>query len=589
MATLEQTADEIVITDVLIVGSEGAGARAALEASKRCKSVVVATKGVVGKSGATLTADADIDIDSRSAKELLGLPGDMHDSPEKFAEDMCKEGEYLNDQRLVTIHCEEAPMRLKELVSWGARIDKLTHAPGHRYPRGVWIPGTEFARVLTQELKRRDNIRLIEHMMITDLITDNRAVVGAVGVEMTTGKFFVIKAKAVILCTGGAMRIYPHTTAPDELTGDGLAMAARVGARLVDMEFPMFLPYTLIKPDSLNGVDFSYLLSAYVQAQALNCHGERYMAKYDPVRLEHSTRDVNSIAAMMEVLEGRGSPSGGTYLSLKYLPDNLIDFTAEWFPDSISNWRYGGFDMKDYLPDLRTCAMETSPASHFWNGGIKINEFCETNVPGLYACGEGTGSIHGANRVSGNALTMTQVWGPRAGVYASEYAVETKGAAIDPNQVAAIKARIFAPLERRSGSDAIAMRKRAQDVAWECIGVVREEKGLWKGLEEIREIRSEAAEVCVSNKTRRYNHEWIESMQLDNMLDVMEMVAEASLVRKESRGALFRRDFPKTDNISWVKSIVLQKREDGIAVSVDNVKLDKYQPTREIRDYGSKE
>jgi succinate dehydrogenase/fumarate reductase flavoprotein subunit len=589
MSTLERTADEIVITDVLIVGSEGAGARAALEASKRCKSVVVATKGVVGKGGATLTADADIDIDSRSAALLFGLPGDMNDSPEKFAEDMCKEGEYLNNQRLVEIHCEEAPERVKELVDWGARIDKLTHAPGHTYPRGVWIPGTEFARVLTKELKKRNNIRLLEHMMITDLLTNNGAVVGATGIEITTGKFFVIKAKAVILCTGGAMRIYPHTTAPDELTGDGLAAAFRVGAELIDMEFPMFLPYTLIGPASLDGVDFSYLLSAYVQVQALNRHGERYMAKWDPERLEHSTRDVNSIAAMVEVLDGRGSPNGGTFLSLKHLPDNLIDFTAEWFPSNIANFRYGGFNMRDYLPDLHTQALETAPASHFWNGGVNINEFCETNVPGLFACGEGTGSIHGANRVSGNALTMTQVWGPRAGIRAAEYVASTNSANIDLDQVTSIKERLLAPIARKDGVDPIALRKRVQDVAWNYVGVVREEKGLMKGIEEIGKMRAEAANLFVTNKARRFNHEWVESMQVSNMLDVMEMVASASLVRKESRGALYRRDFPKTDNINWVKNITVRNLNGEIVTSVSDVKLDKYQPAREIREYGSKE
>lgn len=589
MNTLERTADEIIITDVLIVGSEGAGARAALEASKACKSVVVATKGVVGKSGATLTADADIDIDSRSAAEIFDLPGDLRDSPEKFGEDMCKEGEYLNDQRLVKIHCEEAPQRLKELVDWGARIDKLTHAPGHTYPRGVWIPGTEFARVLTKELNKRDNITLLEHMMITDILLDDGVVAGACGIEMTTGKFFVIKAKAIILCTGGAMRIYPHTTAPDELTGDGLAIAYRVGAKLVDMEFPMFLPYTLMKPESLDGVDFSYLLSAYVETHALNRHGERYMNRWDPERLEHSTRDVNSIAAMVEVLDGRGSPSGGTYLSLKHLPDNLIEFSADWFPASIANWRYGGFNMKDYLPDLRTHAMETSPASHFWNGGVKINEFCETGIPGLYAAGEGTGSIHGANRVSGNALTMTQVWGPRAGLYASKYVAETGSKTVDLDQVVSIKERLHAPLTRDRGVDAIALRRKIQEVAWTYVGVVREEKGLKKGLEEIASMKDQLQDVYVTNKCKRYNMEWIEAMQLENMLDVMEMVARASLVRQDSRGALYRRDFPKTDNVNWVKNIIVEKKNGEISTSVHDVKLDTYKPKKIIRDYGCKE
>ncbi|MGI6551526.1 MAG: FAD-binding protein [Bacillota bacterium] len=320
MSFLENLADEILITDILVVGSEGAGARAVLEASRHDLNIIVATKGVIGKSGATLTADADIDVDSRSCIELFGLPGDPNDSPEKFAEDMVKEAEYINNQDLVKIHCEEAPERVRELVDWGARIDKLTHAPGHTYPRGIWIPGTEFPRVLVKEIKKRDNIKVIDNFVVTDILLNDGRAAGACGIDINTGKFYVIKSKAVVLCTGGAMRIYPHTTAPEELTGDGLAMAYRAGAELIDMEFPMFLPYTLIKPDSLNGVDFSYLLSAYLETHALNRLGERYMKDWDPVRMERSTRDVNSIAAMVQVLDGKGSPNNGTYLSLRHLP-----------------------------------------------------------------------------------------------------------------------------------------------------------------------------------------------------------------------------------------------------------------------------
>jgi succinate dehydrogenase/fumarate reductase flavoprotein subunit len=559
VASLEKVADEIFITDVLVVGSEGTGARAALEAAKRVQSVIIATKGMVGRSGATLTADADIDIDSRSAVDLFGLPGDRHDSPEKFAEDMCREGEYVNNQHLVMIHAEEAPLRLKELVDWGARIDRLTHAPGHTYPRGVWIPGTEFARVLSKEIRKRDNIRLLEYLMITDLLTNKGVVVGAAGINVATGKFCVIKAPSVILCTGGAMRVYPHTTAPDELTGDGLSMAFRAGAELIDMEFPMFLPYTLIQPDSLDGVDFPYLLSAYIAAHALNKFGKRYMAKWDPERLERSTRDINSIAAMIEVLEGRGSPNGGTYLSLKHLPDNLIECSEQWLPSNIAHWRYGGFDMKDYIPDPCKYAMETGPASHFWNGGIEINERCETGVPGLFAAGEGTGGIHGANRISGNALTMTQVWGPRAGIFASEHASRSSDVAIDLTQVESIRETCFSPFDNDRGTDAIQLRKRLQSVAWAYIGVVRDEQGLIKALEEIEDIRrNHMPAVGLRHKSKIFNKEWMEALHIKNMLDVIEMVAISSLARKESRGALYRRDYPMTDNEKWLKNIVLQ-------------------------------
>lgn len=590
MAGWEQLADQAFVADVLVVGSEGAGARAALEAARRGLRVVVATKGYLGKSGATLTADADIDVDSRSCAEVFGLPGDLEDGPEKFAEDMCKEGEYLNDQELVEIHCQEAPARVKELVDWGARIDKLTHAPGHSYPRGIWIPGTEFARVLSKEIRAfSDRIQVLEHTMITDLLTRDGRVVGAVGVGIATGSFYVVRSKVVVICAGGAMRVYPHTTAPEELTGDGLAMAFRAGAELVDMEFPMFLPYTLITPVALDGVDFPYLLSAYLEAYALNRKGERYMQRWDPVRMERTTRDINSIAAWVEVLEGRGSPHGGTYLSLKHLPDNLIDFSAEWFPSNISHWRYGGFNMKEFLPDLKTHALETAPASHFWTGGVKINARCETNLPGLLAAGEGTGSIHGANRVSGNALTMTQVWGHRAGITAADYCCQADFGEIDADQVAQLRRKAFAPLEREAGADVVALRRRTQEVAGTNVGVVRDRKGLEQGLAALAELQGQLGELRVANRNRRYNREWVQALELENMLQVLEIVARASLLRTESRGALYRRDFPKTDNIEWLKNIVVWRQDGEIRTRLVPVNLRQFRPVAEVREYGRKE
>ncbi|MGI9861478.1 FAD-binding protein [Moorella naiadis] len=588
MSSIDNLADEIIICDVLIVGSEGAGARAALQAAKKGLRVVVACKGVVGKSGATLTADADIDVDSKSCVEKFGLPGDLRDNPDKFAEDMIREAEFINNQYLVKIHCEEAPDRVREVVDMGARVDKLTHAPGHSYPRGIWIPGTEFARVGSAEMRKRDNIRLLQYIMITDFLTQDGRVVGACGLNIASGQFYAFKAKAVIICAGGAMRVYPHTTAPEDLTGDCLAAAYRVGAELIDMEFPMFLPYTLIKPDSLDGVDFTYLLSAYLETHALNRIGERYMKRWDPERMEHSTRDVNSIAAMVEVLEGRGSPNNGTYLSLRHLPKNILDYSAEWFPENISNWRYGGFNMKKFLPDLSQEAMETAPAAHFWNGGIKINERCETNIPGLYAAGEGTGSIMGANRISGNALTMTQVWGYRAGTYAAEYVAGVGEGKIDMDQVAAIKQRLFASLEAKKGEDVVKLRKELQDIAWMNVGVVRDQEGLEKGLKRIAVLREKLPTVCVTTKARAYNKEWIEAIQLENLSVVLEMVARSSLSRQESRGALYRRDFPKTDNVNWLKNVVIYKNEHGMAQRIEDVDLAYIQPKRVIRDYGQK-
>jgi succinate dehydrogenase / fumarate reductase flavoprotein subunit/fumarate reductase (CoM/CoB) subunit A len=588
VADLTQLVDRVVSTDVLVVGSEGAGARAAIEAFDRGASVLVVSKGVTGHSGATVTADADIDVDSRSCRELLGLPGDMDDSPEKFMEDMIIEGEYLGDQRLIEIHCLEAPLRTKQLVDWGARIDKLTHAPGHRYPRGVWIPGDEFCKAFRKEIAKRD-IGLIEHMMIVDLLRTDGQVVGALGVNMLEGTLYAFEAKAVILCTGGAMRVYPHTTAPDELTGDGLAMAYRAGAELVEMEFPMFMPYALIGTQAADGIDFPYLLSAYLSARALNRLGERYMERWDPERLERTTRDVNSIAAAIEVLEGRGSPAGGTYLSLKHLPQNLVDFASEWLPESMANWHYGGFDIRQFIPDPVGEAMETAPASHFWNGGIRINERCETTVPGLYAAGEGTGSIHGANRVSGNALTMTQVWGPRAGEFAAKHAASTSVRPIDLDQVAALRDKIVQGLDRKKGTSAIKLRQHISTLAADKVGVVRDEPGLQEALSEIAALRQDWGDRAIQCKERVFNLEWVEALQDENLLDVLEMVARSSLKRTESRGALYRRDHTKTNNVDWIQHIVIQKVDGKMALRTEPVATPRLKPRPEIRDYGVKE
>ena len=582
------TADELFKTDVLVIGSEGAGARAAIEAVEAGFEVLCVTKSTIGKSGATLTADADIDVDSQACIDVLGLPGDPHDSEEAFFEDMIVEGDYTNDQRLVEIHVREAARRVKEIVDWGARIDRLTHAPGHRYPRGVWIPGIEFRRVLSREVKKR-SVGLWQNFMVTDLLTDDSRVIGAVGIDLASGEFKVIQAKATIICAGGAMRMYEHTTAPDELTGEGLASAYRVGVELADMEFPMFLPYILIHPEAVDGVDYTYLLSAYLESYALNRLGERYMKKWDPIRFERTTRDVNSVAAMIEVLEGRGSPNNGTYLSLAHLPENVLDFAMrEWLPSNVANYKYGGFDMRVYLGDLTKNAVETAPACHFWNGGIIIDEWCRTSVPGLWAAGEGTGLIHGANRLSGNALTQTQVWGPRAGIDAARAAREDGHGRVDPEQVGELRQKVFRPLGR-SGENPIEMRNRIRHVSHLNAGPVRDdEASLDNAIETVEQMKKELAELGTRSSEPVYNQEWIEAIQNESLLTCLELVLRSSRTRTESRGAAYRRDFPETNNHDWVKNVVVRRDGEGVKIEVRPVSVTSLTPPVDVRPYGQK-
>lgn len=580
--------DKIIKTDILIIGSGGAGASAAIKASECDLSVTIVSKGRMGYCGATVTGEADCDVDGKSLCEF-GLPADPRDNQEIFFEDIVRGGKFLSNQKLIEIHVKEAPDRLKELIEWGLRIEKVVKASGHTYKRGAIIPGNILMPILKREVEKR-GVNVIEDTMVTNLLTNGGRVVGAAALDIQNGEFIVFKAKAVIMATGGCMGIYPFTTAPEELTGDGYAIAYRAGVELIDMEFPMFIPGAFVWPPALKGVIVPFLLSAAgeVHGWLLNKFGERFMEKWAPKTMEHSTRDIVSVAMMMEILEGRGSPHGGVYVSLKHLPDNLIEDIPNWRP-MVKDWKYGGFDLKEFFPldKLKREAMEAAPYCHFTNGGIKINEKCETNLLGLYAAGEVAGGIHGSNRLSGNAFTAMLVWGARAGRFASEYALKNDFDEININQVEAFKNKIFKVFERNDGFKPIELRKRIQKLAWENCGVIRDEFGLKFAIKEIERMRDdELPRIYLTAKTKVYNKEWVEALQIDNMLLVLEMIARAALLRTESRGAHYRKDYPYTDYKNWNKNIVIRELNGKMDLYTQPVIVTKLKPPEKILPYG---
>lgn len=313
------------------------------------------------------------------------------------------------------------------------------------------------------------------------------------------------------------------------------------------------------------------------------------MRHWDPVRFEWTTRDIASVAMMTEILAGRGGPHGGVYVSLKHLPDNLIEHLEEWMPPEFLFF-YGGFRMKDYLPDLKREAVESVPASHFFNGGIRINSQCETSLPGLFAAGEVTGGVHGANRLSGNAFTEMVLWGHRSGRFAAEYAKGSPEVEVDKGQLEALKEKTFAPLGRKGGASQAELRKRLQEVAWEKAGVIRDAGSLEEALAEfVRTKEEELPRVSVRSKERIFNREWMQVLELENMLLTMEMVCRASLNRKESRGALYRRDYPDTDNIHWLKNQIVSQREGKMEIRNEPVVVTRIEPPRKVLKYGRTE
>ncbi|OGD44842.1 hypothetical protein A3K79_03445 [Candidatus Bathyarchaeota archaeon RBG_13_46_16b] len=565
----ERTSESVFSTDVLIIGSEGAGARAAIEAARHDVDVICVTKGFVAKSGATLTAGTDIDVDSRSISEVIGMEGDVRDSKETFLEDVIIEGDYVNDQVIVERHVEDAPIRIKELIDWGMKVWGPTLAPGHRYPRGIYSTGVEVAKALVSQLRKcGDRIKLMENIMITDLLTSGRNIAGAVGINLCSGEFILFKTKAVILATGGGQRIYPYSTAPEELTGDGQAIAYRAGAELMDMQFVQFLTSTFRFPP-ITTMSVNPLLVTGVWL--LNNRGDRFMRFWDPSRLESSTRDVVASAIMNEIVEGRGwedERGGWVYMSLKHMPDNIIDDFANksfQFP-------------KEFWDNLKQNAIPCFSASHFFCGGIAINEDCETSIKGLYAAGEVAAGLNGANRLSGNAITQTQVQGAIAGRVAAEHALNAKQEEIDSDQLNNIKEEIFSPLERKEGSNAIQLKRRIQKLAWENIGVVRQGQWLEKALKDVDDLKKECSEIAVRTQTRVYNREWLDALQIRNMIQVFEMIARGALMRTESRGVHYRKDYPNTDNDQWLKNIVFKQVKSDMQLSTRPVKITRFKP-----------
>jgi succinate dehydrogenase/fumarate reductase flavoprotein subunit len=571
--------------DVLIIGSEGAGARAAIEAHDRGVKVLVVTKGRMARSGATITAGMDIDMDSRSAKELLGLAGNPADSPEVFFEDMVVEGKFINNQKIVEAHVQDAPKRIKEAADWGMKVVGFLHGPGHRYPRGVYSSGGELMKALKGQVDQRE-IEVLEDVMVLELLKRDDRVNGVLCLDLRKGEFFTIGAKTVILATGGGMRVFPVTTAPEELTGDGQAMAWRAGADLVDMEMVQFLPCCFITPPAWSGITFPFFMGpgvGGVDAWLLNKFGNRFMKQWDPERMERTTRDILSIAVMNEVVEGRGSPSGGVFYSIKHLPDNLIDYFPVWRnePYLTPGWEFKGFKLKGLMEEMkRGYASEVGPACHFFMGGIRINEFCQTTVPGLYAAGEVAGGTHGGNRLTGNACTQILVQGCRAGEKAALEAREVPGLEIDQDRAKALEKDYLKPFQNPEGPSSFALKKRIQTLAWEKVGVLRSGDLLNDALKTIDAMKEESVQVAVKVKDRQYNKEWIEALQARSLLTLLEAICRSGLAREDSRGAHYRRDFSRLDNEKWLKNVVVKNVQGKMETETVPIVMTSYDPRR---------
>ena len=548
-------------TDVLIIGGGGAGVRAAIAADEAGVDVTLLVKGHVAHSGMTAMA-----CPSYQAAMSLSEP---EDTTEIAFDDTIREGRYLGDENLVKTLTEEATDRALEMERYGTKLTKengkifqVIH-PGHSYARNLVIRGCGYGMMigLRRELVRHKKIRTLEDYFTTGLLMDGERVAGAVAVDLRTSDIWVIRAKSVIIASGGYEAMYEFNDCEPGASGDGVAMAMHAGAALVDLEMVLYYPTCLTWPDEVSGtlVQYEGLLGPrYLAGKMLNRHGEEFLPLSERAYVL-PVRDVMMKAMFKEIDEGRGTPHGGVYIDLTKTAHSAKEIYA--LLHKLDSLPYSS--MRDLGIDVTKDPIEVKPGIHYCLGGININERTETSVPGLYAAGEVSGNMHGANRTSGNALSETQVFGLRAGDSAAAYSKSSDNPKLDAASVQKHIAHIVGYLEpQKDPIRPFQLRARLKGVMERKVGYKRNAEGLAAALEEIQRLRTEELPRIQATKVQKYPYEWLEAVELENMLDIAEAVVMSADLRQESRGHHFRTDFPE-DREEWLKHTTVRLGTDG--------------------------
>ena len=554
--------------DVLVIGAGGAGLRAAIEASAAGVSVGLVCKSLLGKAH-TVMAEGGI------AAALAHV--DPEDGWQTHFKDTMKGGSFLNHWRMAQVHAQEAPDRVRELEQWGAVFDRTRDGRilqrafgGHTWKRLAHVgdrTGLEMIRTLQDRGVHQGLDVYMEHTVV-HLLRDGGRIAGALAYRRDDGRFVVFRARAVVLATGGIGKAYRVTSNSWEYTGDGQALAYHAGAELIDMEFFQFHPTGMVWPPGVQGL----LVTEGVRGEGgilRNAAGERFMWRYLPearrqeyaatedearrwldasVAGKHtearrppelSTRDNVARAIYTEVKEGRGSPHGGVFLDISYLPAERV---KRKLPSMYSQF----LELADV--DITRQPMEVGPTAHYMMGGVRVvPDTGATTVPGLFAAGEAAAGLHGANRLGGNSLSDLLVFGRRAGAAAAAHARSLAAAPrVDEAEVEAEMQAMLAPLSRGEGESPFEVHHALQECMGRYVGIFRVEADLQAALSEIERLAARLARVKVTG-SRAYNPGWHLARDLRNLLTVSEALTRSALLRRESRGAHSRLDHPGPD------------------------------------------
>jgi len=556
-------------TDVLILGGGGAALLAALHAKRRAPRlrVTLAVKGMMGKSGCT-----------RMVQGGYNAVLSPSDSIERHFADTIKGGAFLNDQELAWMLVNRAPKMIAELENrYGCFFDRNPDGTIHQKAFG----GQSFDRTIHRgdltgiEIMERlrdavlgTEIQVVEDHRAAALLRDGGGRVrGALLIDMRRGEPVVARARAVLLATGGGPTMYKISSPSREKTTDGIAMAYEAGAELIDMEMVQFHPTGIVVAGSeLNGAVLEEGLRG-AGGILRNASDERYMARYDAARMERSTRDIVTRAGYLEIMQGRGTPNGGVWLDLSHLG---AEFVERAFPGMVERTRAAGFD-------LATGPVEVSPTAHFLMGGVRIDEQCRTSLPGLYAAGEDAGGVQGGNRLGGNGVAESTVFGALAGDVIADAVIDVAEGEPDAAEVAATVRAVTAPLGRQGGEDAFALTERVRALMWEKVGVARDAAGIAAALRELEEMDGRAA-AAGAHPRRTMNQEWTQALNVRSMITASRLVALSAQVRTETRASHYRTDYPEADNAHWLKHVAITKVDAAPRVSMRPVRLTRMRP-----------
>lgn len=560
--------------DLLILGSGLAGLRAAVEAARVSKD----TLDIAIISRVQLMRSHSVCAEGGTAAVMRPEDGD---SLELHAWDTVRGSDFLADQDVVWLFVQESPKEIVQLDHWGIpwsrRPDgRINQRPfgGHSFDRAVFAEdktGFFEMHTLYDTLQKYARVTRYDECYATSILIDDGIFQGITVWNLTTGEFFLIRGKALIIATGGACRMYGFTTYSFTATGDGMAMAYRAGIPLKDMEFVQFHPTGLV-PSGILITEGARGEGGYLK----NNKGERFMEKYAPTKMETAPRDIVSRSEMTEILEGRGfiSPEGMEYVHL-----DLTHLGAQKINERLPLIRE--VTIKFAFIDPIKQPIPVRPAAHYCMGGIHTNIEGATPIAGIWAAGEAACvSLHGANRLGSNSTAECLVWGKITGEKAAKYAMAQKSLPPVPEKkVKEEESRIFKQLGHGDGSESIyIIRNELQQMMDKNVGVFRTGPQMEEALKKIKELKKRIQKVKVQDNGRVYNTNLVNIIETTNLLDLAETIVVGGLARTESRGAHSRRDFPNRDDANWTKHTLARYTPEGPRLEYIPVTMTMWKP-----------